>query len=305
MKFFKRILNLGKAEAHSLMDKMEDPVKMTEQGIKELKGDLSDSLKNLAEVKALAIRASREAETNAKAAKEYENKAVLLLQKANTGEITQEKADGLAAQMLEKKAEAEKRAQLSRADAEKLNENVRKLEANVQKLKRDVGSWENELKTLKARAKVSEATQKLNKNLAQVDSSSTVAMLERMRQKVDEQEAISESYAEIAGAGDSTDDEVSRILGGATTDTSSSLEALKEKMRLEAGNSETTEDSAAGNQEPTGQEGAAEQPVTPEAKSSLDELKAKLAGEEPTSSDAPEANSDDVPKKEDTPPPAQ
>lgn len=301
MKFFKRILNIGKAEAHNLMDKMEDPVKMTEQGIKELKGDLSDSLKNLAEVKALAIRASREAETNAKAAKEYENKAVLLLQKANTGEITQEKADGLASQMLEKKAEAEKRAQLSRTDAEKLNENVRKLEGNVQKLKRDVSSWENELKTLKARAKVSEATQKLNKNLAQVDSSSTVAMLERMRQKVDEQEAISKSYAEIAGTGNSTDDEVNRILGGATTDTNSSLEALKQKMRLEAGSAETTEDFTASSQEAGGGSSQPDAPVEPETKSSLDELKAKLAGDEPTNEEAPEANPD-APKKEDTPP---
>jgi phage shock protein A len=300
MKFFKRILNLGKAEAHNLMDKMEDPVKMTEQGIKELKGDLSDSLKNLAEVKALAIRASREAETNAKAAKEYENKAVLLLQKANTGEITQEKADGLAAQMLEKKADAEKRAQLSRTDAEKLNENVRKLEVNVQKLKRDIGAWENELKTLKARAKVSEATQKLNKNLAQVDSSSTVAMLERMRQKVDEQEAISQSYAEIAGAGDSSDDEVNRILGGSTTDPNSSLEALKEKMRLEAGSNQTTEDSAENNHDTAGGAAEPEAPVAPETQSSLDELKAKLAGDRPASEAEPETP--ESPKKDDTPP---
>jgi len=34
---FTRILRLGKAEAHSAVDKFEDPIKMTEQGIRELK----------------------------------------------------------------------------------------------------------------------------------------------------------------------------------------------------------------------------------------------------------------------------
>ena len=31
---FSRILRLGKAEAHSAVDKLEDPIKMTEQGIR-------------------------------------------------------------------------------------------------------------------------------------------------------------------------------------------------------------------------------------------------------------------------------
>lgn len=34
---FTRILRLGKAEAHSAVDKFEDPIKMTEQGIRDLK----------------------------------------------------------------------------------------------------------------------------------------------------------------------------------------------------------------------------------------------------------------------------
>ena len=36
---FTRILRLGKAEAHSAVDKFEDPIKMTEQGIRDLKKD--------------------------------------------------------------------------------------------------------------------------------------------------------------------------------------------------------------------------------------------------------------------------
>ena len=36
MSLFQRVFGLGKAEVHSAIDKIEDPVKMTEQGIREL-----------------------------------------------------------------------------------------------------------------------------------------------------------------------------------------------------------------------------------------------------------------------------
>ncbi|MFQ5715928.1 MAG: PspA/IM30 family protein, partial [Nitrospinales bacterium] len=41
---FSRILRLGKAEAHAVVDKIEDPIKMTEQGIRDLKKDLQEAM---------------------------------------------------------------------------------------------------------------------------------------------------------------------------------------------------------------------------------------------------------------------
>jgi phage shock protein A len=37
MNVFKRLFKVGEAEAHSALDKLEDPIKMTEQGIRDLK----------------------------------------------------------------------------------------------------------------------------------------------------------------------------------------------------------------------------------------------------------------------------
>jgi len=53
--FFKRLFKVAQSEAHSAVSKLEDPIKLTEQGIRDLKGDLESSLKNLAEVKAISI----------------------------------------------------------------------------------------------------------------------------------------------------------------------------------------------------------------------------------------------------------
>nr|MCU0392033.1 PspA/IM30 family protein [Thermoflexibacter sp.] len=39
MGIFNRIFNIGKSEVHNALDKLEDPIKMTEQGIRDLKTD--------------------------------------------------------------------------------------------------------------------------------------------------------------------------------------------------------------------------------------------------------------------------
>ncbi len=93
MSLFKRLFKVGQAEAHAVVDKLEDPIKMTEQGIRDLKKDLDKSLQALAEVKALAIRSKKDLTTNKEMAKNYEQKAILLLQKAERGELDAAEAD--------------------------------------------------------------------------------------------------------------------------------------------------------------------------------------------------------------------
>lgn len=82
MGIFKRLFNIGEAEANSAVDKLEDPIKMTEQGIRNLKKDLDKSLHALAEVKAMAIRSKNDVESHKNKAKDYESKAMLLLKRA-------------------------------------------------------------------------------------------------------------------------------------------------------------------------------------------------------------------------------
>ena len=238
MNIFKRILMLFKAEAHSVVDQLEDPIKLTEQGIRDLKTDMDNSLKALAEVKAMAIRAKRDAETYRQQSADYEQKAMALLRKAERGEITPEEADRLASMALQKKTEADQQAERSMADFHKFDKNVQTLDVNVKKLRATVSKYENELKTLKARAKVSSATKKVNKQLASVDSSSTVAMLERMKERVDQAEAEAEAYGEIANESRTVDDEIDKVLGDNSAAQSDALAALKARMR---GGSTTTQ----------------------------------------------------------------
>ncbi|WP_293882037.1 MULTISPECIES: PspA/IM30 family protein [unclassified Sphingobacterium] len=233
MNIFKRIFRIGQAEIHAVVDKMEDPIKMTEQGIREMKEDLEQSLEAYAKVKALAIRTQNNGEKKKEEAHEFENKAILLLQKAQKGELTTEKAEGLAKealllkkQLLIEAGELEKQAVIHQSSADELHKNVDILKFNISK-------WESELSTLKARVKVSNAAKMVNKQLANIDSNSTISMLERMKEKVEEDEALAKAYGEIATSNKSKIDEINENLGGSDS-VNNELEELKRKLNGDA-----------------------------------------------------------------------
>ncbi len=234
MSIFRRLFKIGESETNAIVDQMEDPVKMSQQAIRDLKLDLSKALESLAEVKAIAIRTRRDMKTYQQQAADYEKKAMLLLQKAQQGELSQADADRLASEALNKKEHADQQISRNQTEAEKYDSMSANLESKINDLRSQISTWENELKTLTARAKVSTATKKLNKQMAGIDSSSTVAMLERMKTKVEEEESLAQSYGEIAAAPKSVDDEIDKALGSGSPAGSDKLAALKAKMGIDS-----------------------------------------------------------------------
>jgi phage shock protein A len=89
--------------------------------------------------------------------------------------------------------------------------------------------------TLRARAKTAAATKKINQQLSQIDSSSTIALLERMKNRVEEDEALAQAYGEVANVGSSVDAEIDRALADSQTmSPQDRLAELKTKMGLNA-----------------------------------------------------------------------
>ncbi len=232
MSILKRVFKIGQAEAHNLVDKLEDPIKLTEQGIRDMKKDLDSSLQSLAEVKAMEIRTIGDMKKYESKAEDYESKAILILKKAQSGGINTEDADKLAKESLILKDENLSLFERSKSDLLKFKSSTIKMDVSVSKLKADISKWENELKTLKARVKVSSTEAKINKQLAQFDGSGTASMLEKMQDKVIEQEAIAESYSEMGNETKTLDDEIDKVLENDKK--SSSLDELKKKMGLDS-----------------------------------------------------------------------
>jgi len=230
---FSRLFKIGQAEAHDLVDKLEDPIKLSEQGIRDLKKDLQASLTSLAEVKAIAIRMRKDAENNRNLAHDYERKAMLLLQRAQSGQMDPAEADRLATEALMKKEEHERQATQSQKEYENQQAMVEKLQVNVNKLKSTISTYENELITLKARAKTASSVKKINKQLSTVDASGTIHMLEKMKAKVQEEESLATAYADIATADKSLDAEIDEALADTEKlEAADKLAALKAKMGI-------------------------------------------------------------------------
>jgi phage shock protein A len=227
---FERLFKTGQAEAHALVDKLEDPIKMSEQAIRDLKKDLQDSMKALAEVKSVAIRLEREAGEQLNRSKDYERKAMLLVQKSQDGSIDSAEGDRLATESLSRMEEEQTRYSNTLQQSEQQKNMADKLQSNVNDLKTKINHYENDLVTLKARTKTAQATRKINQHLANVDSKGTVALLDRMKERVEEQEALATAYGDMAASSNSVDDEINKALSDGNPKTSDSLAKLKEKM---------------------------------------------------------------------------
>ena len=184
-----------------------------------------------------------------------------LAQYAALTEGTEQKldeADRLATMALQKKSETVQSIPTLQANYDKYCAAVAKLEDSVKKLRDNLAKWKNEAKMLKARSKVSEATAN------GIDSSDTIAMLERMKEKVDQQEALAESYLDIANAEVGVDNEIDSALEstGGSLEASSALAALKARMSAQNAIESSVESSKA---------------IADASVSELDQLKQKMA----------------------------
>src|SRR4051794_12587807 len=128
--WFTRLFKIGQSEAHAALDKLENPINMIEQGLRDLREDLNKGLKSMAEVKALAIKAENDQKEKNKTALEYEQKATLLLQKAHAGNLDLTEADRLAGEALMKKHTTETQIDTLKSTAVQYNNMAAKIDSN-------------------------------------------------------------------------------------------------------------------------------------------------------------------------------
>lgn len=231
----KRFFKFFQSGAHALLSKFENPINLAEQGIRDLKKDYDESMRGLAEIKAITINAKREFEEKKQVAADYERKALMLLQNAKNGTLSPEEADRLASEALNKKQNAMNDS-LRLAESIKNNEAMcQKMENKIVTLKNQISSWENELTTMKARYKIARSTKKINQQLTSMSSDSTAAMLADMKTKIQEEEALAIAYDEMIHLESDIDKEINKAIGTTySPDVQASLAELKSKL-LEGG----------------------------------------------------------------------
>ena len=212
----KRLYTICKAEINSALNKLENPIEVAEQGVLDLKKDLSESLKSLSEIESLSIQEARNYKLAKDKSDKYEQESIRLLELAENGRMSPGKADDKAKELLEKKLLIDKQVVSYKENVDKYDSLLTKMRGNIQKLENEVKSWEEDIKIIKARKKVSDATLKLNKQFSDIDSDNTMSRLERIRDQIEEQEILTESYESIANSNLTVDEEIDRALAEST-----------------------------------------------------------------------------------------
>lgn len=224
-----RILKFFQSEAHALVSKFESPVKLIEQGIRDLKKDFDESMKSVAQIKAIAIATKKELETKKQIAADYEQKAMILLQKAKNGELDESEADRLATEALKKRQEALKEVEKLTNDTKNYDVSLEQMSKKILELKNKIKESENEYNSLKARATIAKTTKKINQQLSSIGSDSTMAMIEDMKTRINAEENLAEAYGEVAFVETSVDDEINKAIG-TDLDVQKSLAEMKQKL---------------------------------------------------------------------------
>jgi len=227
---FKRLFKTAEAEANSAIDKIQDPIKMTEQAIRDLKKDLSSSLESLAEIKAINISNIRRKEELSNNAKDYENKAMLLLKRAKEGNLEMTEAEKLATEALNRKEQLTKETSALNLEIENQKKTINSLEVKIRQLQAHIRKWESEAVILKARAKTAKANKKINQHLAKIDSDGTISMLEKMKERVSKEESLAQAFGELETNVDKQIDQA--LQSEPREEASRSLAEMKQKLGI-------------------------------------------------------------------------
>ncbi len=229
--FLDKLVCMIKAIWHKLINRFLDPILLAEQNVRDLKKDYTLSMNALAQIKSLSIETGTKIAEQKAIAKDYEDKALSYLQKAQSGELSQEDADKLATDALKKKQEIIESIKKNSIEAKNFDSMAENLENKINTLNKQISDMEYEVKTLKARHKAAISSKKLSINRITLSDGSPNAQIENLKGKIKEEEALAKAYDELSMIETSIDREINAAIGTSYPDeVQISLNDLKKQL---------------------------------------------------------------------------
>ena len=222
MSILSRFKDIMSANINALLDKCEDPAKMIDQYLRQLKEDLAEVKQETAAVMAEEKRTKRLVDDNAAEIAKYTDLAKKALTAGNEGDA---KVFITKKQELEAhQADLEKTYALAHANAEKMREMHDKLTSDIQEL-------EQRRLNVKAKMSVAKTQDKLNKiNDSMKSAAGSMEAFERMEAKADRLLDEANSMAELNEEPKDSAEEIAKKY-----DKDSSVDDELAKMKAELG----------------------------------------------------------------------
>jgi phage shock protein A len=278
MGMFGRLGTLIRSNINELINRAEDPEKMLNQVLVDMKSQLVEAKKQVAVAIADEKRIKKQYEQELAKSQDWERKAMLAVRAGD---------DNLARAALARKAEHDELAATLKLQWEAQKQSVEQLKEALRGLDQKIEEAKRKRNILVSRQKRAQAQATINKTLAQLNSSdSHDSTFARMDERVTQLEAEAEASMELGAAPEhSLESQFKALEAGSTVD--AELEALKQKMALGTGSTGPRAAIGSGRGAPAPEADEPEpEPEPPgdddlraaEVDAQLEELKRKLSG---------------------------
>lgn len=227
MGLFSRLGTLFRSNINELINKAEDPEKMLNQVLVDMKGQLVEAKKQVAVAIADEKRIKKQLDQERAKSADWEKKAMLAIKAGD---------DGLARAALARKSDHDEVAATLEQQWEAQKESVEKLKEALRGLDHKIEEAKRKRNILVSRKKRAEAQRMINETLASINSKGSYDTFERMEDRITQLEAESEATAELGALPEASLESQFKALEAGSVD--DELTALKHKMALKAAEDE-------------------------------------------------------------------
>lgn len=217
-KFFKRVSTVVSSELNSMLDKAEDPVKMLDQFMRDMSGDIREVEAAVAQQIANEKMLKRKASDANAMVQKRQKQAEQALEAGN---------EDLARRALQDKKDHEATLATLNESWERAKNDSDVLRSKLDEMKKEYQQMELKKDSLKARAESAKTRTKMNRTMSSIGSDDSRQGFERMEEKVMRFEAEAETSEDMSRASRTLDDEFEELN---KNDVDDELAALKEKM---------------------------------------------------------------------------
>lgn len=222
MGILERFATIVKSNINDLLDKAEDPAKMVDQTLRELREELAEVRKETAGVMADAKKAQKDLDDCEAQISKFEKAAFAALEAGKEED---------ARTLLSRKQELEKERESLAQTASLAQSNAQKMRQMHDKLTADIETLESRKNTIKATNVAAKAQERMNKMVSGTDTASSLEAFDRMENKANARLASAMAEAELQDTSHPAEDLADTYLTGtASASVEEELAAMKEKL---------------------------------------------------------------------------
>ena len=226
MSIFTKLSTVIKSNINDLISRAENPEKMLNQIILDMRDQLSKAKREVAAAIADERKLRAQLEDEVKQARDWEHRAMLAVKEGR---------DDLAKQALVRQQEHAQRAAVLEGTWRAQADETEKLKGSLRQLNDKIEEAKRKRNLLIAKQKRAQAQKRIHETMSGLSDTSAFDAFNRMAEKIEEEERRSLAQAEVseALAGDTLEDEFLRLeSGGDDAGVEDRLLALKAEMGL-------------------------------------------------------------------------